>query len=289
MTLRLDPRHPVVWRSPDSIQVGIDRPLVVITAVSDGLERMLAALFVGVPRSGALMIGREGGASDEAILELLGALRPALLVTDESLPSTAPPSTAASPEQDAAPLAVCVDGAGPTGALIGSLLGTLGLRLAGADDPGTGLAVVVGHYALEPERHGHWLRRDIPHLPVVFSDSEVRIGPLVEPGVGPCLYCLELAHLDSDPAWAAIACQLLSRRAPTETPRVSLDVAGRVAGISHDRLVLGRSTLTETALVIDAESGTLTRRAYRPHERCGCRTVPGNMAVLPEVGPAERL
>ena len=89
MTLRLDPRHPVVWRSPDSIQVGIDRPLVVITAVSDGLERMLAALFVGVPRSGALMIGREGGASDEAILDLLGALRPALLVTDESLPVSA--------------------------------------------------------------------------------------------------------------------------------------------------------------------------------------------------------
>ena len=66
-------------------------------------------------------------------------------------------------------------------------------------------------------------------------------------------------------------------------------MAGRVAGISHDRLVLGRSTITESALVIDAESGTLTRRAYRPHERCGCRTVPGNMAVLPEAGPAERL
>ena len=277
MTLRLDPRYPVVWRSPDSIQIGVDRPLVVITAMSPGLERVLAALFVGVPRSGALMIGREGGASDEAILALLSALRPALLVTAETDPG---PARLPEPAR-AAPRTICVDGFGLTADLIRTLIGTLGLTPAAVDGSGTGLAVVVGHYALKPERHGRWLRRDIPHLPVVFSDTEVRIGPLVEPGVGPCLYCLELAHMESDPSWAAVACQLLSRRAPTETARAGIDVAALVAGISHDRLVLGRSTLTETALVVDAASGALTRRGYRPHERCGCRTVPGNVTALP--------
>ena len=280
MTLRLDPRYPVVWRSPDSIQVGVDRPLVVITAMSPGLERVLAALFVGVPRSGALMIGREGGASDEAILALLRALRPALLVTAETVPG---PARLPEPA-GAAPRTICVDGVGLTADLIRTLIGTLGLTPAAADGPGTGLAVVVGHYALTPERHGRWLRRDIPHLPVVFSDTEVRIGPLVEPGVGPCLYCLELAHMESDPSWAAVACQLLSRRAPTETPRAGIDVAALVAGISHDRLVLGRSLLTETALVVDAASGALTRRGYRPHERCGCRTV----TALPGRGSPDR-
>ncbi|TFD34818.1 TOMM precursor leader peptide-binding protein [Cryobacterium sp. TMT1-19] len=285
MTLRLDPRYPVVWRSPDIIQVGVDRPLVVITALSPGLERVLAALFVGVPRSGALMIGREGGASDEAILALLRALRPALLVTAENVPG---PARMPEPVAVAPPPRICVDGCGLTADLIRTLIGTLGLTLAKTDDPGTGLAVVLGHYALEPERHGRWLRRDIPHLPVVFSDSEVRIGPLVEPGVGPCLYCLELAHMDSDPSWAALACQLLSRRAPTETPRAGIDVAALVAGIGHDRLVLGRSTLTETALVFDVASGTLKRRGYRPHESCGCRTVPGNVTALPGAGRPAR-
>jgi bacteriocin biosynthesis cyclodehydratase domain-containing protein len=281
MTLRLDPRYPVVWRSPDIIQVGVDRPLAVITAMSPGLERVLAALFVGVPRSGALMIGREGGASDEAILGLLRALRPALLVTAETVPG---PARVSEPAAEAPTPGIRVDGSGLTADLLRTLIGTLGLPLAAADDPGTGLAVVLGHFALEPERHGRWLRRDIPHLPVVFSDEEVRIGPLVEPGVGPCLYCLELAHLESDPSWAAVACQLLSRRAPTETPRAGIEVAALVAGISHDRLVLGRSTLTESALVFDAASGTLTRRGCRPHERCGCRTVPGNVTALPGVG-----
>ncbi|HSP51492.1 MAG TPA: hypothetical protein VLO00_01230 [Cryobacterium sp.] len=285
MTLRLDPRYPVVWRSPESIQVGVDHPLVVITAMSPGLERVVAALAVGVPRSGALMIGREGGASDEAILELLRALRPALLVTAETLPG---PARLPEPAAEAPTPRIHVDGAGLTADLIRTLIGTLGLTPAAADTPGTGLAVLVGHYALEPERHGRWLRRDIPHLPVVFSDGEVRIGPLVEPGAGPCLYCLELAHMDADPSWSAVACQLLSRRAPTETPRAGIDVAALVAGIGHDRLVLGRSTLTESALVFDAASGALTRRGYRPHERCGCRTVPGNVTALPGVGRPDR-
>ena len=91
--------------------------------------------------------------------------------------------------------------------------------------------MLVGHYVLEPARHRRWLRRDIPHLPVVFSDGEIRVGPLVEPGHGPCLYCLELARVDEDPAWPAIACQLVGRDAPTETARASIDVATHVAGL----------------------------------------------------------
>ena len=282
MTLRLDPRYPVVWRSPDSIQIGVDRPLAVITALSPGLERVLAALYVGVPHSGALMIGREGGASDEATLALLCALRPALLVTAETAPASGRMS--APDAADEPPPATCVDGSGRTAQLIRTLIGTLGLPLTAADEPRPALAVVVGHYALEPERHGRWLRRDIPHLPVIFSDTEVRIGPLVEPGVGPCLYCLELARMDADPSWAAVACQLLSRQAPTDTPRAGIDVAALVAGISHDRLLLGQSTLTRSALVLNAASGALTRRGYQPHERCGCGAVPGNVTVLSGVG-----
>jgi bacteriocin biosynthesis cyclodehydratase domain-containing protein len=283
MTIRLDPRYPVVWRSPDTLQVGIDHPVVVIRAVSDGLERVVAALASGVPRSGAIMLGRQAGASTEATLAMLRALRPALIITEETpagnLPAAGPgPLPAAGP--DAASRAVCVDGLGPTAERIRTLLADLGLLLADPDGAGAALAIVVGHYALEPDRHGRWLRRDVPHLPVLFSDREVRIGPLVEPGVGPCLYCLELNHIDADPAWPAIACQLLTRRAPTETPRASIEVAVRVAGLAHDRVHSGRSTLVGASLVIDAESGVLRRLGHRPHERCGCRSLPENVTAL---------
>lgn len=278
MVIRLNPRYPLVWRSPDTIQLGIDRPVVVLPGLTAALENVIAALRGGVPRAGAVMLGRQAGASDAEISALLRALRPALESTSATTAETVL----------AAPSAVCVDGQGPTADRIRGLLGDLGIPAQATLDD-LGLAVVVGHYALEPERHGRWLRRDIPHLPVVFSDSEVRVGPLVEPGTGPCLYCLELAHVDEDPAWPAIACQLLTRAAQTETARISIDVAARVAGLVQDRIVSGRSELAGTSLAIDAATGELRRRAHRPHERCGCRSLPGNVTALAGSAAARRL
>jgi bacteriocin biosynthesis cyclodehydratase domain-containing protein len=280
MTLRLNPRYPIVWRTPDSIQVGIDRPLVIIPDVSPGLEHVIAALVGGVPRSGALMLGRRAGASGAATEALLEALRPALIVTAEPpRRSVLADPVRAVPPDPPVPV-ICVDGDGPTARAIGSFLLDLGLRVEtgpAADEPA--LAVIVGHYALEPARHGRWLRRDVPHLPVVFSDGEVRIGPLVEPGSGACLYCLELTRLDADAAWTAIACQLLTRVAPTETRRMAIDVAVRVAGLVQDRIDSGRSSLAGATLVIDAASRAIRRREHRPHERCGCRSLPGTATV----------
>ena len=283
MVVRLNPLYPLVCRTPDTIQLGIDSPVVVVPHVTAALEKVIAALHSGVPREGAVMLGRQAGASDADISALLSVLRPALITTAQTTPphtsETAPAPAAARPST------VCVDGQGPTADRIRTLLGDLGIPVQETDaDPG--LAVVIGHYALEPERHGHWLRRDIPHLPVVFSDSEVRIGPLIEPGTGPCLYCLELTHVDQDPAWPAIACQLLAREAQTETARISIDLAARVAGLVQDRLGSGRSELSATSLVIDARTGMVRRRAHRPHERCGCRSLPENVIALAESAAA---
>lgn len=270
MVIRLNPRYPLVWRSPDTIQLGIDRPVTIVPGVTTALERIIAALRGGVPRAGIVMLGRQAGASEPEIAALLRALHPALLITPDGDPE--------SPQPGEAPPTVCVDGQGPTANRLQALLGELGFRLSSSvDEPA--LAIVIGHYVLEPRRHGHWLRRDIPHLPVVFSDSEVHIGPLVEPGAGPCLYCLELTHVDEDASWPAIACQLLMQRAATETGRISIEVAALVAGIVQDRLQSARSDLTATSLALNAATGALTRRAHQPHERCACRFPPGNVSV----------
>ncbi|TFC62611.1 TOMM precursor leader peptide-binding protein [Cryobacterium sp. TMB1-7] len=289
MILRLDPRYPLVWRTPDTIQLGIDRPLAIVPGVTAPLESVIAALRVGIPRSGALMLGRQSGATDAATAALLSALAPALVGLD-----TQP----AEPGTDTAPLAatwfgsrratpvhrgnrpvVCVDGAGATADRIRHLLVDLGITVA---TPGQlpDLAVIVDHFVLAPERHGHWLRRDVPHLPVLFSDAEVRVGPLVEPGAGPCLTCLDLEQVDLDPAWPAIASQLLHRTAPTETTRMGIEVASTAAGIVHERVFASSNEFAAASLAIDAESLTVRRRAHRPHERCGCRFLPESVIVL---------
>jgi bacteriocin biosynthesis cyclodehydratase domain-containing protein len=322
MVLRLDPRYPLVWRTPDTIQLGIDRPLAVVPGVTAPLENVISALRVGVPRSGALMLGRQSGATDAATSALLLALAPALvdLESPPAPPARVPPALepvrsrstpAGRPDSGVRPV-VCVDGVGPTADRVRGLLTELDIRVvatgtaaerphrstrgsgergtserggskAGGTDHGgsePALAVLVDHFVLAPERHGRWLRRDVPHLPVVFSDAEVRIGPLVEPGAGPCLTCLEFERVDDDPAWPAIACQLLHRTAPTETTRLSIEAATTVAGIVHDRVFAASNEFAAASLAIDAESLGVRRRAHRPHERCGCRFLPENVIVL---------
>jgi bacteriocin biosynthesis cyclodehydratase domain-containing protein len=291
MVLRLDPRYPLVWRTPDTIQLGIDRPLAVVPGVTAPLESVISALRVGVPRSGALMLGRQAGATDAATSALLQALAPALVdldsrpaLPDRVVPALEParsPDDRVSPSGSGVSPAVCVDGAGPTADRLRALLTELGIRVVatGTTDT-TDLAVLVDHFVLAPERHGRWLRRDVPHLPVVFSDAEVRVGPLVEPGAGPCLTCLELERVDDDPAWPAIACQLLHRTAPTETTRLSIEAATTAAGIVHDRLFAASNEFAAASLAIDADTLAVRRRAHRPHERCGCRFLPENVIVL---------
>ncbi|WEO78544.1 TOMM precursor leader peptide-binding protein [Cryobacterium sp. SO2] len=295
MILRLDPRYPLVWRTPDTIQLGIDRPLAIVPGVTAPLESVIAALRVGVPRSGALMLGRQAGATDAATIALLRALAPALVTVDRRQVRRGEPAAVTSswfspptgPDASGPRPVVCVDGAGHTADRIRGLLTDLGVGVvsAGAQEQAPGrmapdLAVIVDHFVLAPERHGRWLRRDVPHLPVLFSDAEARVGPLVEPGAGPCLTCLELERVDDDPAWPAIASQLLHRTAPTETTRLGIEVATAVAGIVHERLFAASNEFAAASLAIDAETLMVRRRAHRPHERCGCRFLPENVIVL---------
>lgn len=284
MALRIDPHVPHVWRSPTAVQFGVDRPSVVLENVSNGDERMLAALMGGVPRSALSLIAHSAGCSESHIDALLTALTPVL--REGPRPEAA--------QQPAADLRVVIDGDGPFAASVGSLLIADGLRARPLQaerlrTPGTGsrdedahidLAVIVSDYVIAPERYGAWLRRDVPHLAVVVGDTTVRVGPLVEPGQGPCLYCLDLARTDEDAAWPAMATQLLVRRSPAVTALVVAEAAAIAARAVVTRLSSGRSDLLSSSRVIDAETGAVSVRSHRPHERCGCRALPENVTAL---------
>ena len=99
---------------------------------------------------------------------------------------------------------------------------------AGSQPGRVDVAVLVADFVIPPSRYTRWLRDDVPHLPVVFSDRVVRIGPFVTPGSGPCLHCVELHRTDDDPAWPAVASQLLGRRSPLDTQLLGAEVATRV-------------------------------------------------------------
>jgi len=267
MVLKLDPRLAIVWRDPFSLQFGVDPARVVLREVTTTEERMIAALASGISRSGLGMIARAGGGTDEDAAGLLQRLAPILVE-----PLLRPPAPAP---------AVAIVGAGQTTQRIANMLAQSGVRVevsTRATEEPCDLGIAIGHYVLDPDSYGFWLRRDVPHLPVIFGDDSVTIGPLVEPGITACLYCLEHHRRDAVAQWSAIAAQLWGRRATSETPLGSREVAALVGRMALRRLRDGpeprQKGAAATSFRLDVETGEIVRRVWMPHPECGCIELP---------------
>ena len=83
MVLKLDPRYPLVWRSPSSLQLGVDPAIVTLHDVSETTERLIAALVAGVGLPGLTMLARGRLAERD---ELLRLVEPVLLPETASEP-----------------------------------------------------------------------------------------------------------------------------------------------------------------------------------------------------------
>ena len=263
MTLRLDPALPLVWRTPEDLQVGAAAPVAVLEGAGDVEAGLITALRHGVSLSTLISIGSGLGATPDRVHDLLARLSAGLV--EDSRPSEAAPAlrpSASSPSAlsapsesggraDAAaprPRTVGLDGSGPLADLLAANLALLGhdvlhLEPRGLEAPATDpdrhdadLVVIVAAWAVTPARHLPWLRRDVPHLAVVGDDAGIRVGPFVEPGRGPCLRCLDLEARDADAAWPVIAAQLAGRPAPLAAPRLLFDAAALAARAVDARL-----------------------------------------------------
>lgn len=283
MAPRIDPNLPLVWRSPNELQLGAAFPRVVLSDPGELETGLIAALRHGASPSTLQTIGGGLGGSPEAVSRLLDTLAPAFE------PPARRADAAASVTPGARPLVV-VD-AGADDAISERLavnLAALGYAVASSHDafvdgtPARGVAAVViaASWVIAPARHLPWLRHDVPHLAVVFDDAGARVGPLVEPGVGPCLRCLDLGRRDDDAAWPVIAAQLASRPAVTRTARAVHDAAAAAASVIDDRVAHDETALACASITLAGPGVPPQRRAHRPHPECGCRA-PGGSVMAP--------
>lgn len=256
--LRIDPAAPPLWRTPDSLQFGLDPVLARLDAVPDGAERVIHALVLGTDRTRLEQIAADAGLDDlDALLARLDG------VLQRRDPAPPPPT-------------VAVDGAPDLADLVRPWF-------APQEPERPDVVIVVAHHLVPPADTVRRLAEDVPHLALVFGDQAAVVGPFVVPGATPCLRCAEEHRLD-DPARRAIAAQLL-RRGPART---STSVRVRLAACSalgdaldalrHD----GVTGLEGTALRV-APDGTLSREPRPWHERCSCRwtSAPAPSARVP--------
>ena len=268
MLLTLDPRYPIVWRTPTSLQIGAEQSIARLESISPAVEPLLGAVMAGISRAELDDLAARVGADPAEVGQFLDGIAPALL----------PPNR----RRDAR--AWVVDGTGPTADGIRSLLRAAGFP-DGSDPEASraaNIAVLVAAHVIDPRRYVRWLSSDIPHLAVVYTDIGVEIGPLVEPGAGPCLNCLALERTDTDPAWPTMACQLLAHPSLAEREPLISEVCARVARIVTARLDDGANDLLAASLRIDGYRVTVNLIDHRPQQDCGCRYLSGT-ATAPAV------
>ncbi len=272
MILRLDSRRTIVWRSPHTLQIGVDPRLAVLTDVTDGDARLIDALTAGVSRAGLNTLAAQADVPAHRVDEVLEAIAPAL----ERQPSPGDERTGASRRPP-----VAIVGRGVAAARIAGVLGEAGHPVAlgesitrvGGRRPG--VAVLVSGFVSDPLEHQRWLRRDIAHLPIAFGEVAVTIGPLVQPGVTACLTCVESQRSAVDPAWPALATQLWGRPAATETATVATEAA-----IEALRMLRSPDS-SGLAVRLDVDCGERTEWRWAPSEHCGCRGLSPTLVPAP--------
>ncbi|WP_250446000.1 thiamine biosynthesis protein ThiF [Actinotalea sp. C106] len=147
--------------------------------------------------------------------------------------------------------------------------GRRGGRSSGPPD----LVVLVEHGAADPVRHRPWLRESVDHLSVVLREASVLVGPLVRPGRGPCLHCVDLHRAEQDPYWPTVAAQLAlggTRSRRGEETVIALTAAALATGqvLAH---LDGLPATTHTgALEVRLPEAVPRGMGWPVHPDCGC-------------------
>lgn len=257
--LQIDPSIHSAWISPTTLRFGIDHPIVVLSDPPARIERLVEALRAGMPAEHYPQVALAFGVNALERDELLEKLRPTLLPS--SMATSPPPSLRIHLDEDSAVKTPFV-----------TQLIDAGHRLVASER--AELVILTSQFACMPSRARTWMTQGVIHLPVVFGESSVSIGPLVGVNQNPCTFCAELSRVDADPAWPAIASQCMGKRAPTNEPAM----AGMTVAVVVDILrewSCGAEVLTNERLVVrnKARSGfALSRESLHVHPKCDCQT-----------------
>ena len=136
-------------------------------------------------------------------------------------------------------------------------------------------AAIIAHEAIEPRRYVQWLNRDVPHLALSFEVDHASVSPLIVPGRGPCLFCLEQARVNEDPSWPVLASQLVTTKDRLDDSSSRLFCAGvAIQKILAQLDSVGDFRQTDKELVgyrLNLFSGTISEFRWPEHEACSCK------------------
>jgi hypothetical protein len=159
------------------------------------------------------------------------------------------------------------------------------------------VVVLVEHGAVDPEQAPRLLAGGLAHACVVVREGDVSVGPLVVPGDGPCLRCLDLHRADLDPQWPALAHQLAGSGSTAsdgagigagEVPAVAAVCAGLVTAAVLAHLDGGATPLRGATFEVAVPHAIPLRREWAVHPACGCPARPEPAGAREGAGAGRR-
>lgn len=133
--------------------------------------------------------------------------------------------------------------------------------------------VVVEHGAADPARAELMLGAGTVHLPVLVREADAVVGPLVVPGAGPCLRCLDLHRADADPAWPRLVAQLVGTAPGPEVGPLAAVCAGLTAAAvlrAVDEPPARTRLRAGVAYEVRLPDVLPRTRTWEVHPDCGC-------------------
>lgn len=257
MTLRIDPHLTFAWRSTEELQLGAPRARARVRIVDDLELRAIDLLRVGTRQQDwdTWVSQQPQPGAKERLDTLLAQLRPAL-TSDRSVSLLDSVSVGIQGDPE------LVRYSTPIVRQLGYEVSSGNIR--------PDVTLVVANHVLAPEHYRTLLQSDWPHLPIVSTDSGIEVGPLVNPGVTSCAYCLDQSRIDADEAWPAIAMQLRRRRGGRHSPLL-WHAALVFTGFLLERLRQQQPVTDRLYTVMP--NGTTSMRVVKNHPNCGCRTL----------------
>ena len=145
------------------------------------------------------------------------------------------------------------------------------------------VVVLVEDRVADPLRGPVLVAGSTAHLSVVVREADIVVGPLVVPGTGPCLRCLDLHRADADPAWPVArrnSCVPTgsSRARPAPSPRSCAGI-GAAAVLAH--LDREPGLAPGATLEVGLPDAIPRRRTWAVHPECGCTALPASLVGAP--------
>ena len=249
--IRIDPSIPVVWRDSETVQVGLDPEYARLGPLNLSDARGVAELVRGT--------------SLARLSSIVGGEHTARSLIDSCGDVFHRTPRATLPRLAVVGVAPATDTIART--WVGSTRSTV-VAASSADITAVDVdfVLLISHFVVSPIDVQPWLGRDIAHCAIVFGESSVRVGPVVIPGETACIRCVELAHIDGDPSWSAVAPQMWRRTAAAD----SIDLAIHAAAESLSMYPMGGGYSVRV-------DGVTFSREVSPHDlhpNCGCRAIP---------------